>query len=61
MSAKLTHRQAVQLPLSITERIVRKGSQAAGPHADQNRRHAGKAARGGRQGARVQLRKGVQI
>lgn len=57
MSAKLKARQAAQLPESTQVRIVRRlGTQAAGPHADQNRRRGGRNAKGGRNGERVALR-----
>jgi hypothetical protein len=61
MSAKLSHRQADQLPAPVQERILRRTSGAAGVHADQNRRKGAKSARGGRQGERVALRNAVRV
>lgn len=55
MSAKLTHRQYDTLSAASRRRIEQRQSGASGVHADQNRRHGGKAARGGRQGQRQAL------
>lgn len=53
----LSHRDAAELPQRVVNRLGQARSGAAGTHADQNRRRGGKAARGGRQGERTQLRR----
>lgn len=53
----LSHRDVAELPRRVVNRLDQAHSGAAGTHADQNRRRGAKAARGGRQGERTQLRR----